>query len=132
MEAEKGEPERSGRILVVEDDGDFRDILSDLLEAEGYVVAVAVDGEEGLARARELRPEAILCDVVMPGRDGYRVCEDLGTDPATAGIPVLFLTARGEPLDRYLAYRAGGKAYLPKPVPAEEILSTLKRVLGRA
>jgi two-component system alkaline phosphatase synthesis response regulator PhoP len=80
-------------ILVVDDDPDFLDSVGALLRRSGYAVITAFDGDEAIAEARARGPDAIVLDVMMPRKDGYAACAELKADPATAGIPVLLLTA---------------------------------------
>ena len=82
----------SNTVLVVDDDPVARDILQSHLTGEGYTVVTAVDGEDGLRQARELRPALITLDVVMPGRDGWSILKELKSDPDLADIPVLMVT----------------------------------------
>ena len=103
------------RVLIVDDSPVILRAMSLLLRRAGYEVVTAVTAEDGLAQARSLRPAVIVLDVELPDGDGYAVCRDLKADPATAAIPVILCTARGEALDE--ADRAGveAQAYLPKP-----------------
>jgi len=125
---------RGSRVLLVEDEADLLEILTDLLEAEGCEVRGERDGAAALAAALADPPDAILCDVVLPGIDGYEFCRRLRSASAGRDVPLLFLTARGEPEDRRRGYEAGANRYLPKPISAEEILEALERAIaeGRA
>jgi CheY-like chemotaxis protein len=103
------------RILVVDDSAVILRAMSLLLRRAGYEVVTATTAREGLEQARSTRPTVIVLDVELPDGDGYTVCRELKGDPATAGIPIVLCTARGEALDE--ADRAGvdAQAYLPKP-----------------
>lgn len=118
-------------ILTVEDDADIRDILAFNLEREGYRVAQAEDGGRGLALARELHPQLILLDVMLPVMDGFAVCKALERDPATAHIPVIMLTARGEEVDRIVGLELGADDYVVKPFSMRELLLRIKVILRR-
>src|SRR5687768_2620129 len=87
----------AGTLLVIDDTPDNLRVVVALLEAYSFTVLTARDGEAGIERARRARPDAILLDVRMPGIDGYETCRRLQADPATATIPVLFMTVLAEP-----------------------------------
>ena len=98
------------RVLLVDDDTDFRTVMQEVLDTSGYVPAGAVDGTEGLAQAERLPPDVILLDIRMPGLNGYEVCRRLKQNPATAAIPVIFLTGVQDLTLERLAYEAGAVA----------------------
>lgn len=117
------------RILIVEDELPMRTVLSDCLAAEGYRVLAAADGDDGLARALEEKPDLVLLDVMMPGVDGFTVCSELRRmDHRT---PVLMLTAKGQVDDRVLGLDAGADDYLVKPFSTEELLARVRALLRR-
>jgi DNA-binding NarL/FixJ family response regulator len=118
-------------ILVVEDEPRTRANLVTILEMEGYRVLSAADGRAGLERARLERPDVILCDVMMPGLDGYAVLQALREDPATAAIPFIFLTAKGERVDVRAGMDRGADDYLTKPASATDLLSAVAARLRR-
>src|SRR5262249_21415043 len=104
-----------------------RDLLSRFLSKEGFTVATATGGDEGLCLARQLHPRAITLDVMMPDTDGWTVLHTLKSDPATADIPVILLTIEDS---RNLGYALGASDYLSKPVDRSQLLSLLKRYCG--
>ena len=110
-------------ILLIEDHPPMRDNLKVMLEMEGFGVICAEDGRRGLELAGSAKPDLILCDVMMPGLDGHGVLQALRGDPATATVPFLFLTAKGEKLDLRTGMDLGADDYLVKPVAREEVLS---------
>jgi hypothetical protein len=119
------EPAAAGRVvLVIDDDPGARELLQRFLAREGFSVVTAAGGEEGLRLARELRPDAITLDVLMPGLDGWAVLGALKADAGTADIPVIMLTMVD---DRNLGYALGAADYLTKPVDRERLLATLAR-----
>ena len=118
-------------ILVIEDQTVMRENLVTLLELEGFAVSSAEDGAVGLNLARRQLPDLILCDVMMPGPDGYEVLRQLRADSATARIPFIFLTAKGERVDLRAGMNAGADDYLTKPVPTDELLAALAARLER-
>ena len=118
-------------ILIIEDDEPTRDNLALILDMEGFAVRSAPDGQVGLALARSERPDLIICDVSMPGLDGYSVLRHLREDPQNADIPFIFLTARGERQDQRLGMNLGADDYLCKPVDAEDLLGAIQTRLRR-
>lgn len=109
-------PARRGSVLVVDDEEQNRMLLRDPLEAHGYEVAEAENGEEALQRAAECPPDVVLLDVMMPRMDGFEVCRRLKSKPQTAAIPVLMVTALSERKDRMTGIAAGANDFLNKPV----------------
>jgi signal transduction histidine kinase/DNA-binding response OmpR family regulator len=111
-------------VLVIDDDADVRDLLGRHLGKSGYHVATASGGKEGLARAREIRPDAITLDVLMPGMDGWAVLAALKDDAELSGIPVIMVSILD---DRTLGYSLGAADYLNKPVDHEKLLAALRK-----
>ncbi len=122
---------KPNRILVVEDERPMRRNLVTILKMESFDVFEAEDGRKGLAAAREHRPDLIFCDITMPGLDGHGVLRELRADPKTAGIPLVFLTARGDKNDFRTGMNLGADDYLVKPVQFEELLQVIKSRLRR-
>jgi CheY-like chemotaxis protein len=116
-------------VLVVDDDPAARTLVSRVLSREGFAVAVASGGEEGLARARELQPAVITLDVMMPGLDGWGVLSRLKGDAATANIPVVMTTIVEE---RNLGFALGADEYFTKPIDWERFTTVLGRYRGRS
>jgi GAF domain-containing protein/CheY-like chemotaxis protein len=115
---------RNGTVLVIDDDPSIRDIVQRFLAREGFRVVTAAGGEEGLRLAREIGPDAITLDVMMPGLDGWAVLSTLKSEPATADIPVVMLTMMD---DRNLGYALGAAEYLTKPIDRDRLLAVLSR-----
>jgi DNA-binding response OmpR family regulator len=118
-------------VLVIDDEAPIRLLCRVNLEAEGMQVAEAADGPSGLEKARTNRPDVILLDVMMPGLDGWRVAEQLVDDPATQGIPIVFLTARAEFRDRAKGLDIGGVDYITKPFNPLELAPLVRDLLAR-
>lgn len=123
-------PAPGARILVVEDEERVARLLCDNLEAEGYRVAQAADGESALRAAREGGMDLVLLDVMLPKMDGFEVCRRLRAEGNRT--PVLFLTARDLPRDRVEGLRSGGDDYLVKPFHLEELFARVAALLRRA
>jgi len=121
------------RVLVVDDDRVIQQLLQVNLELEGYdVVATASDGREALDKIAELKPDLVILDVMMPKMDGLEVCRHLKADQATAGIPVILLSARAQDLDIREGLDIGANAYLTKPFDPVELLEVVGRLLSGA
>ena len=114
----------SGTVLVIDDDDDARDLLSRFLEREGYNVAVASGGEEGLRLAKEIKPAVITLDVMMPSMDGWAVLSNLKKDPELASIPVIMLTIVEE---EQMGLALGASEYLTKPIDWEKLSGILRK-----
>ncbi|MYR89252.1 response regulator [Streptomyces sp. SID685] len=118
------------RVLVVDDDPDLAEVLTGALRYEGWQVRAAGDGAAALAAARELTPDAVVLDVMLPDMDGFTVLRRLhGTQPE---VCVLFLTARDAVEDRIAGLTAGGDDYVTKPFSLEEVVARLRGLLRRA
>jgi DNA-binding response OmpR family regulator len=117
------------RILIIEDELPMRTALQDVLQAEGYRVLAAADGETGLHRAMAEKPDLILLDIMMPKLDGYAVCQELRR--LSNPVPVMMLTAKGQVEDRVTGLDAGADDYLVKPFSTEELLARVRALLRR-
>ncbi len=127
---------KRARILVVDDDTVFVETTKAVLESKDYHVITAFDGDEGLQKVRDEKPDLILLDVIMPTQDGFHVCEQIKKNPQLADIPVIILTSfakkRGEtniPVSAGLELEAEG--YLDKPVSPEELLNYVGKMLKK-
>jgi DNA-binding NarL/FixJ family response regulator len=119
------------KLLVIEDDEQTRENLEIILDMEGYAVRSAANGRDGLALARQDRPELIICDVSMPELNGHEVLRQLRGDPQTADIPFIFLTAQGERHQQRAGMNLGADDYLCKPLDAEDLLEAVRARLQR-
>jgi DNA-binding response OmpR family regulator len=117
-------------VLVVEDDDDIRGLVAFRLARAGVAVHQASDGESGLAAVAAIRPDVVLLDWMMPGIDGLEVCRRLRADPATAGLPVVLLTARAREADAERGLAAGADAYVAKPFSQPELLEAIRTALA--
>jgi len=117
------------RILIIEDEAPMRTALADVLEGEGYRTLNAADGESGLRKAADEKPDLILLDIMMPRLDGFAVCAELRR--LGNAVPVLMLTAKGQIEDRVTGLDVGADDYLVKPFSTEELLARVRALLRR-
>jgi DNA-binding response OmpR family regulator len=122
---------RAKRILVVDDDAFIRRPLEFILREEGYQATTAANVEEAARSIEAARPDLILLDVMMPGKDGLTWCAELTRDPRTAGIPIVLLSARGQEQDRELGLAAGAADFMSKPYSPFELKRRVVALLGR-
>jgi twitching motility two-component system response regulator PilH len=116
------------KALVVDDSAaDLANIKSILTEA-GCQVVTAGNGKEAIAKARIEKPSVIFLDIIMPDMDGYEACRLLSQDPVTKGIPVVFVTSKGQKADKVWGQMQGAKGYVVKPYGADQIIDQLKAV----
>jgi DNA-binding response OmpR family regulator len=120
------------RVLVVDDEPDLIRILEFGLKAAGYHVETASDGQEGLKKARELKPDIILLDLMLPKLDGYKVCRLLKFDERYKHIPIMILSARTQEGDQNLAHEMGANRFLTKPYEFAEILQHIQALLKQS
>lgn len=117
------------RILVVDDSEAQLYALCQILQDADHTVLTASDGEEGLEKATSQIPDLILMDVVMPGLNGFQATRKISRNPATADIPVIFVTTKDQETDRIWGMRQGAADYITKPVDKTALLSSINRAL---
>ncbi len=117
-------------ILIVDDSPTETTVFRNALIKAGFRVETAVNGEEGVEVAQRLRPDLILMDVIMPGLNGFQATRMLKRDPATAQIPVIVVTTKGQQTDRTWGLRQGAVDYLVKPVDPKELIARVRVALG--
>jgi len=115
-------------ILLVEDDASVREAVTMALEGDGHRVTTAVSGDEAIARWRQMHPDLILLDVMLPGADGLEVCRAVRRDDQ---VPIIMLTARADPIDVVLGLESGADDYVTKPFETRVLLARVKAVLRR-
>lgn len=118
-------------VLVVEDEGAQREVLQYNLEAEGFEVVVADNGEDALLLVQEELPDLLVLDWMLPKVSGIEVCRQVKADPATRGIPIIMLSARGEENDRVRGLETGADDYVVKPYSVVELMARLRTQLRR-
>ncbi|HYM81795.1 MAG TPA: response regulator [Candidatus Limnocylindria bacterium] len=118
------------RILIVDDESDLVSVLRFGLEVEGFDVIEAADGEEGLRKARDERPDLMVLDLMLPKLDGYKVCRALKFDERYKGLPILILSARSGDQDRRLAMDMGADAFISKPYEMKDLVARIRARLS--
>jgi len=117
------------KILVIDDEPQITEVIEAFLTNAGHQVFVNNVANEGLKRAKALKPDIILLDIMMPGTDGYGVCNELKNDPATSGIPVVFLTGKDRNDDMGRSFKVGGDMFIKKPFSCERLLEIVNIIL---
>jgi DNA-binding response OmpR family regulator len=121
----------TARILVVDDDPITVELLTGVLEHYGYIVRVAYDGLEALAKIEVEKPDLVLLNVMMPGMDGYEVCRRIKADPATAHIPVILVTGLADDASRVRGFEAGADDFINKPFHLLALMARIRELLGQ-
>ncbi len=118
-------------VLVVDDEKDIVQMIRYNLEREGFKVESASDGNEALRKAVEVKPDLILLDIMLPGKDGYEVMKSLNQSEKTSKVPVIFLTAKSAEFDEVLGLELGADDYIVKPISPRKLISRIRAVLRR-
>jgi phosphate regulon transcriptional regulator PhoB len=119
-------------VMVIEDEKEIRELVRYNVERAGFRVATAADGEEGLERIFRSRPDAVVLDLMLPGRSGLEVLRELREEPTTSDLPVIVLTARAAEMDKLLGFERGADDYLTKPFSPRELVARLQALLRRS
>ncbi len=117
------------RLLLVDDEPSIVKMVGKRLEVEGFDVVVAMDGQEGLAKAQTEHPDLIILDLMLPKLNGYEVCTTLKHDPRYQKIPIVLFTAKAQDKDEKLGMECGANAYVRKPFRAQELLEKIRSLL---
>ena len=120
------------RILVAEDDPDIANLLAHYLQRAGFEADLVASGRDVLPRIKKAPPDLLLLDIMLPGLDGLAVCRNVRGEPATAAIPIIMLTARGEESDRIVGLELGADDYITKPFSPNEVVARIRALLRRA
>ena len=130
-ESESIRPPRLGQVLVVEDEQDVAELLRYNLNRAGYDVMSAPNGADAVKMARDIVPDVILLDVMVPQLNGWEVCRRLKSDPATQSIPIIMVTGRVEEGDKVLGFELGADDYVTKPFSPRELIARVRAVARR-
>jgi twitching motility two-component system response regulator PilH len=117
-------------ILIVDDSPTDAYLVKNILESQGYQTSEASNGEEGIQKAKDIKPNLIIMDVVMPGLDGFKATRKITKSPETKSIPVVIVSSKNMESDIAWAKMQGAKAFLVKPVKREELINTVKGLIG--
>src|SRR5215467_2646328 len=131
MKAAIAAPHQQGRVLVVEDERDVADLIRYNLTKEGYDVVIAPTGSDALKQAREVHPDLVLLDIMVPQLNGWEVCRRLKADVETKNIPVIMVTGRVEEGDKVLGFEMGADDYVTKPFSPRELIARIRAVVRR-
>ena len=118
------------RVLLIEDEPNIIEAISFILSRDGWTVHTHADGVTAAERVRALPPDLVILDVMLPGRSGFEILRDLRADAATAHLPVMMLTARGQFRDREMAMRLGATHFMSKPFSNAEVLEHVRALVG--
>ena len=120
----------NSKILVVEDSPTYLRNIADFLQGHEYEVITAVDGEEALEKAAKENPNLIVLDVILPKKNGFQVCRQLKTSPATQEIKILMITSKSQDSDRFWGLKQGADEYMTKPYVDDVLLANVTRLLS--
>jgi twitching motility two-component system response regulator PilH len=120
------------KILVVEDSPTYLRQISNLLQDRGYHTIAAKDGEEALEKAVHENPDLIVLDVILPKKNGFQVCRQLKTSPATQDVKIIMLTSKSQDSDRFWGLKQGADDYMTKPFEDEELVGNIAKLLQQA
>ena len=116
-------------VLLVEDSTSTRQIITDLLQKDGFVVKIARDGLEAIDILEKYSPDIVILDIVMPRMNGYELCRTIRANNKTKNVPIVICSAKGEKFDIYWAMKQGADAYIAKPFRPKELVGTIKNLL---
>jgi len=116
------------KILIVDDSPTERHVLNDMLTKSGYEVVASDNGEDAILKAKSLRPDLILMDVVMPGLNGFQATRAISRDPDTRAIPIILCTSKSQETDKIWGMRQGARDYIVKPVNRDELLEKIAAI----
>jgi twitching motility two-component system response regulator PilH len=117
-------------ILIIDDSPTEVHVFRNMLKNHDIEVSVAINGEEGIEKAIEIKPDCILMDVVMPGKNGFQATRDLSRNPATSAIPVIIITTKDQETDKIWGMRQGARDYIVKPAVERDLIERINKVLG--
>ena len=117
-------------ILIIDDSPTEVHVFKTMLEKHEIQVSVAINGEEGIEKALQVKPDCILMDVVMPGKNGFQATRDLSRNPDTSSIPVIIITTKDQETDKIWGMRQGARDYIVKPADEQDLIERINKVLG--
>jgi twitching motility two-component system response regulator PilH len=117
-------------VLIIDDSPTEAHVFKSMLTNNNIEVSVAKNGEEGIEKALEIKPDCILMDVVMPGKNGFQATRDLSRNPATSKIPVIIITTKDQETDKIWGMRQGARDYIVKPADERDLIERINKVLA--
>jgi twitching motility two-component system response regulator PilH len=117
-------------VLIIDDSPTETHVFKNMLTSNNIEVSVASNGEEGIEKAIEIKPDCILMDVVMPGKNGFQATRDLSRNPITASIPVIIITTKDQETDKIWGMRQGARDYIVKPADERDLIERINKVLA--
>ena len=117
-------------VLIIDDSPTETHVFKNMLTSNNIEVSVASNGEEGIEKAIEIKPDCILMDVVMPGKNGFQATRDLSRNPVTASIPVIIITTKDQETDKIWGMRQGARDYIVKPAEERDLIERINKVLA--
>lgn len=117
------------RVLVIDDSKTEQLVVTKALEAEGYDVFSAYDGEDGINKATTLKPDVIILDVVMPGKNGFEVCRAIKKDEVIGKTPVILCTSKDQESDKFWGLKQGADEYITKPYKVEDLIQVVRKFM---
>lgn len=124
-----GQKTKVTKILVVDDEPQITEIVEAFLVNAGHQVIISNDGKNAVQKAKEIRPDIILLDIMMPGTDGYSICNEIKSDPGLANTPVVFLTGKDMNEDMGRSFKVGGDMFIKKPFSCERLLEIVNIII---
>jgi len=119
------------KILVVEDDPDQLEVIRTSLQAAGFAIGTAANGTDALVKTRSILPDLILLDLMLPGLNGFDVCESLRRDPTTAHVPIIMLTGLRSAFGRFAGLESGASDFLLKPFDPDQLVAKVEKLLNQ-
>ena len=119
--------EKSLKVLIVDDDKNICDLLRLYLEKDGYGVILSHDGEEAVVKFNALKPDIVLLDIMLPGKDGWQVCREI---KKKSDVPIIMITAKGETIDKVIGLELGADDYIVKPFDSKEVLARINALIS--
>jgi DNA-binding response OmpR family regulator len=120
------------KVLVVEDDPDQLEVIRSTLKAAGFAIGTAANGIDALLKTRSVSPDLIVLDLMLPGLNGFDICESLRLDPATASVPIIMLTGMHGQFGRFAGLEAGASEFLYKPFDPDQLILKVEELLNRS
>lgn len=120
------------RVLLIEDEPNIIEAINFILTKDGWDVATHSNGHDAIEAVRRRAPDVVILDVMLPGRSGFEILEEMRSDAALENMPVLMLTARGQERDRDMAQKAGASRFMTKPFANSDVVNAVRELIAHA